>query len=77
MSKRQSQESRIITYFETAPIASVQIVLGIVKEKVRMRQLADVGVHVVPAKRKVARKRKPDAGARPSLEPAMFAGEAQ
>jgi hypothetical protein len=77
MAKRQSAESRIITYFETAPIASVQIVLGIVKEKVRMRALADAGVTTVAAKRKVTRKRKPDAGARPSLEPAMFAGEAQ
>ena len=77
MSKRQSAESRIITYFEQAPLASVAIVLGIVKEKVRMRQLVDAGVTTVPAKRKVTRKRKLDAGARPSLEPAMFAGEAQ
>jgi hypothetical protein len=77
MSRRTSMEAKFVTWAEQAPLASVAIVLGIVKEKVRMRQLVDVGVQTVPAKRKVARKRKPDAGARPSLEPAMFAGEAQ
>ena len=58
MSKRSSVESKIITYFEQAPLASVALVLGIVKEKVRMRQLADVGVVTVPRKQRSKRKSK-------------------
>jgi hypothetical protein len=74
MSKRQSAESRIITYFEQAPLASVAIVLGIVKEKVRMRQLADVGVNVVPARRKAKGKRNARITAAPGTQTAFDPG---
>ena len=40
MSRKSSIESRIINYFETAPLSNVEIVLGIVKEKVKSRQPA-------------------------------------
>jgi DUF1365 family protein len=72
MSKRQSAESKIITWFESAPMASVGIVLGIVKEKVRMRQLADVGVVTVPHKPRAKAKRKTNAA--PAGEQVAFPG---
>lgn len=62
MSKRQSAESRIITYFESAPLASVEIVLGIVREKVRSRVKAERGTPTQNAKRKSKRVTDPQPG---------------
>ena len=38
MNKKASMEAKIVEFFETADLRSVEIVLGIVKEKVRARQ---------------------------------------
>lgn len=44
MAKRRSEEARILTYFESAPEASVVLMLGLVKEAVRKRTQAGVPV---------------------------------
>ena len=65
MAKRQTIESRVITYFRTAPLAQAELVFGIVLGEVRLRR-ADVrtveGATGAPKKRR-ARRMKANAGA--------------
>ena len=60
MAKRQTIESKVITYFRTAPLAQAELVFGIVLGEVRLRR-ADVkvveGAHA-PVKRRTKRTKK-------------------
>ena len=40
MSRRSSKEGQIVSYFETAPIATAEVVFGIVQATVRRRREA-------------------------------------
>jgi hypothetical protein len=69
MSRKSSIESRIINYFETAPLSNVEIVLGIVKEKVKSRQPKVVGYAKVTRKAK-AKKTNPNVATSTTTFPA-------
>ncbi len=75
MAKRQTIESKVITYFRTAPLAQAELVFGIVLGEIRLRR-ADVrtveGAIAAPKKRR-ARKPRANAGAQTAFEPAALA----
>ncbi len=63
MAKRQTIESKVITYFRTAPLAQAELVFGIVLGEIRLRR-ADVKVvegSVAPRKKRQAKKQKGNA----------------
>jgi len=52
MSKRQSEESRIVTYFGTANLSTAQAIFGIVKDIIKKRSSMDDPVAKVVARRR-------------------------
>ncbi len=74
MAKRQSQESRVLQYFRTAPQAEMELVFGLVTGEVKARR----GAAMQPAQpkvRKTRRSRKTNATAPggTAFEPAALA----
>lgn len=55
MAKRQTEESRIVSYFETAPLEAVRVVAGIVQGTVK-RRIQESGAVIV--KQPVVRKKR-------------------
>lgn len=72
MSKRASIESKVITFFETASIEVAQMILGIVKERVRARTLASQPASA-PRVTRAKRAKKVNTGTQTSFEPATLA----
>lgn len=61
MAKRQSQEARTLEYFTLAPLNEALLLLGLVKDTVRRRQIEQVAGAPAAKKQVVRRKRKANA----------------
>ena len=72
MSKRRSDEARVLAYFEESPVEKAELMLGLVRDVVRRRVAPTRVVRVTkPAKRTRVGKATPAASTQEAVEQAV------